>query len=53
MVGKLYTFELRCDAKYAKFDFKPNAQYNIPPSWGHCELQMNAESGSVISVLQQ
>lgn len=53
LVGELHTFELRCDANYSRFEFKQDAQYDIPASWGRCELQMNGKPDSTISVLQQ
>jgi len=52
LVGQLYTIELRCDANHARFEFKQDAQYDIPESWGRCELQMNGQPDSTISVLQ-
>lgn len=52
-VGQLHTFELRCDTNYASFEFKQDVQYHIPASWRRCELQMNGEPDSTISILQQ
>lgn len=53
LAGEVDTLELRCDAKYAKFEFKAGTQHKLPTAWGRCELQLNGQSGSTVSVLQR
>jgi hypothetical protein len=51
--GIINTLKLRCDKKFKEFAFKVDAQYTLPDSWRHCDLQIIGESDSVASVLQQ
>ena len=53
VVGSLSSLKLRCDTKFLKLEFKPDAQYALPEAWGKCDLQLIGEPGTTASVLQQ
>lgn len=51
--GEIKNLLLRCERRFAQFEYKAEAQYNIPETWGKCELQLNGEPKTRLSVLQQ
>ena len=53
VAGSLSPLKLRCDTKFLQLDFKIDAQYALPESWGKCDLQLIGEPGTTASVLQQ
>lgn len=53
MSGRIEDFLLRCERHFARFEYQADAQYEIPATWGKCEIQLNGEPETVASVLQQ
>lgn len=51
--GEVEEFLLRCDTKFLKVEFKRNEQYQLPESWGTCQLQLVGEPLSLVKVIQQ
>lgn len=44
--GDLAKMVLRCSRKYAEIPIKSGDQYQIPESWGYCQMQILGEPGS-------
>jgi TonB family protein len=51
--GRVDNFLIRCQHRFARFKYEAGAQYDIPEAWGKCEVQLNGEPETVVSVLQQ
>lgn len=51
--GKLETIKLRCDLKFKELPFQFESLYQIPKSWGDCNLQIIGDEGSKVSLIQQ
>lgn len=51
--GKLETLKLRCDLKFKELPFQFESLYQIPKSWGDCNLQIIGDEGSKVSLIQQ
>lgn len=51
--GRMDSFLIRCERRFARFDYDAAAQYDIPTDWGQCEIQINGEPETLVSVLQQ
>lgn len=53
ITGRIDNFLIRCERRFARFEYQAEAQYDIPEAWGDCEMQLNGESEALVSVLQQ
>ncbi len=53
ITGRIDNFLIRCERRFARFEYKAEAQYDIPAAWGDCEMQLNGEPETLVSVLQQ
>lgn len=52
-LGKITELKLRCDTNYAKFTHNDKTDYQIPASWGNCNVQVIGEPGSEAQLIQQ
>lgn len=50
--GKIDTLKFRCDTKYFEVAFSVDASYQIPESWGQCNLQVLGPPGTSAKLLQ-
>ena len=50
---KIDELKLRCEAKFLTLQYSPDATYQLPASFGECELQILGEPGDEFTVLQQ
>jgi len=53
ITGRIDDFLIRCERRFARFKYDAEAQYDIPAAWGDCEMQLNGEPETLVSVLQQ
>ncbi|RBP51151.1 energy transducer TonB [Arenicella xantha] len=53
VTGSVDNFLIRCERRFARFEYNPEAQYDIPAAWGECEMQLNGAPDTLVSVLQQ
>ena len=53
ITGRMDNFLIRCERRFARFEYEAEAQYDIPAAWGKCEMQLNGEPETLVSVLQQ
>ncbi|MBL4671751.1 MAG: TonB family protein [Arenicella sp.] len=53
ITGRMDNFLIRCERRFARFEYEAEAQYDIPAAWGKCEMQLNGEPETLESVLQQ
>ena len=51
--GRIDDFLLRCEHRFARFEYQINTQYDILPAFRRCEIQLNGEPETLVSVLQQ
>ena len=51
--GQLSEIKLRCRNKFQQLDFNADAEYEIPKSWGHCQLQVIGEAGTEFVLVQR
>ena len=51
--GQISELKLRCDTKFAKFSHDDKIDYQIPASWGNCNVQVFGEPGSEAQLIQQ
>lgn len=51
--GEVEMFSLRCDTKFLKVEFKRDEQYQLPESWGTCQLQLIGQPRSLVTIIQQ
>ncbi len=52
VAGKFETVKLRCQHKYAELAFQADSEYELPESWGRCQLQLIGETGSSAQLIQ-
>lgn len=52
VAGKITSLKLRCDTKFKEMEFKPDANYGIPDSWGGCALQISGDKGTTAELLE-
>ena len=50
--GALYTLEVRCDNQFSQFKFAENMQWNIPKSWGECNVLVFGEPNSAFKLIE-
>ena len=50
--GSITTLKLRCRNKFAKLDFNFEREYQIPHSWGYCNLQVIGAPATKFSLFQ-
>lgn len=51
--GKLNEVEVRCGYKYSTYQAKVNHVWNIPKSWGSCEVFVYGDKGSSFIITEQ
>ena len=51
--GQITELKLRCDTNFAKFSHNDKTDYQIPVSWGNCNIQVFGKPGSVTQLIQQ
>jgi TonB family protein len=51
--GDIESFKMRCDKRFAKLPYQADGQYDIPASWGDCDLQIDGTAGTTATLLQQ
>jgi len=44
--------KLRCTKKFKQLDFVPEAEYQIPKSWGLCKVQVIGDPGTDVVYAQ-
>ena len=50
--GELSDLTVMCQAKFAELKYQADAQYDIPKSWGACDLNISGTSGSSAKLYQ-
>lgn len=50
--GNLHTLEVRCDNQFSQFKFAENMQWNIPKSWGECNVVVFGEPNSSFKLIE-
>ncbi|MCO7200670.1 energy transducer TonB [Pseudoalteromonas sp. OANN1] len=50
--GALHTLEVRCDNQFSQFKFAENMQWNIPKSWGECNVVVFGEPNSSFKLIE-
>lgn len=50
--GKLVELKLHCTAKHKVFAYIEDSQYEVPDSWGRCELILVGDPGSEFALVQ-
>ncbi len=52
-IGKLKEVKLRCDTKFFKLSRNDQLEYQIPESWGDCNVQILGDPGTNVTLMQQ
>ena len=50
--GEFDKLVLRCQYKFAELNFKADTDYQIPDSWGACQLQVTGTAGASAQMIQ-
>lgn len=50
--GIINTVKLRCEKRFAEFQYSPNKAYQAPSTWGECQLQVLGDTGSNAQLIQ-
>ena len=50
--GKIEEIEIRCDAKYNRYTFAKETEWEIPKSWGKCFLLVRGDPNSKIDIIE-
>jgi hypothetical protein len=53
VMGRLEKLKLRCSRKFSELPFLEDSDYQIPESWGDCQLQIIGKKGSSARLIQQ
>lgn len=51
--GELTTFELRCDKQSQLFKYNPKGQWQIPNSWGSCNVVFKGKPGTILILAER
>jgi TonB family protein len=52
VAGKLDTIEIRCDHKRYEYEVSELVEWQIPESWGKCQIQITGEPGTTFKIVQ-
>ena len=50
--GRIHDLHIECDKTAAKLDYKADAEWTIPDSWGACKLQVSAKRGTTFALYE-
>ena len=51
--GSISNLILRCEARFTELKYQADAQYELPESWGACDLQVVGSAGTTSKILSQ
>lgn len=50
--GSISKVNIRCDKKYYEFDYKPGNTWDIPESWGACQVYVHGDKGASFNLIE-
>ena len=51
--GSINKLQLRCDYHFESYDAEKQKEWQLPESWGKCQLNVYGESGSQFTIVEQ
>ena len=52
VTGEIQSLDLQCDGGSVQLEYQPDVEWNVPPGWSDCELQVSGARDTVFALYE-